>query len=65
MLQSSGLQTILHKDQSMLSAEKRGIVIDTRKSAFQLKCHCNDKGRPEITSLQKWLHPPSAQASQR
>lgn len=26
MLQSSGLQTILHKDQSMLSAEKRGIV---------------------------------------
>lgn len=57
MLQSSGLQTILHKDQSMLSAEKKRYSIDTRKSAFQLKCHCNDKGRPEINFTPKVVAP--------
>lgn len=36
---------------------KKRYSIDTRKSAFQLKCHCNDKGRPEINFTPKVVAP--------
>lgn len=36
---------------------KKRYSIDTQKSAFQLKCHCNDKGRPEINFTPKVVEP--------
>lgn len=66
VLQSSGLETILHKEHFMLSTERYSRIKKKKKVHSNTKCHYNDKVRPpcKLTTFQKWLHPPSAQASQ-
>lgn len=66
VLQSSGLKTILHQEQFMLSTERYSHKQNKKKVHSNTKCHYNDNVRPpcKLITFQKWLHSPSTQASE-